>query len=76
MQEKISRYYFFTKNHKMKKSQYKNKNKKQITTRKKSLILILFTFWSIETILELVYFLFVIRYWWTKEKEEFLSLHG
>ncbi|RAL57184.1 hypothetical protein BSK20_02815 [SR1 bacterium human oral taxon HOT-345] len=60
----------------MQKSQYKNKNKKQITTRKKSLILILFTFGSIETILELVYFLFVIRYGGTKEKEEFLGLHG
>ena len=35
MQEKISRYYFFTRNHKTQKSQYKNKNKKQITTRKK-----------------------------------------
>jgi len=53
---------FFIRNHKIQKSQYKNKNKKQITIRKKSLILILFTFWSIETILELVYFLFVIRY--------------
>ena len=62
MQEKISRYHFFTRNHKIKKSQYKNKNKKQITTRKESLILILFTSGSIETILELVYFLFVIRY--------------